>query len=59
MTDERNLQFNNLRQQIHALQAREHETLKFIRTLNRDEESIKPEYRDGLIKILNLIEPHV
>ena len=37
MADERNLQFNNLRKQIHEYQAREFKVRKFLRELNKDE----------------------
>jgi hypothetical protein len=58
MTDERNLQFNNLRKQIHEYQSREHEVVKFLRLLNKDEDNIKPEYTDALAKILDLLSPN-
>lgn len=58
MTDERNLQFNNLRKQIHQYQAREEELRKFLRVLNKDEDSIKADYLDHFNRIMDTFLPN-
>ena len=58
MTDERNLQFNNLRKQIHQNQAREEELRKFLRVLNKDEDSIKADYLDHFNRIMDTFLPN-
>ncbi len=58
MADERNLQFNNLRKQIHQYQSREEEVRKFLRVLNRDETSIKADYLDHFNRIMDTFLPN-
>ena len=58
MTDERNLQFNNLRKQIHQYQAREEELRKFLRVLNKDEDSIQADYLDHFNRIMDTFLPN-
>ena len=58
MTDERNLQFNNLRKQIHQYQSREEELRKFLRVLNKDETSIKADYLDHFNRIMDTFLPN-
>tara|TARA_R100001509_G_scaffold89474_1_gene51338 strand:- start:4598 stop:4777 length:180 start_codon:yes stop_codon:yes gene_type:complete len=58
MTDERNLQFNNLRKQIHQYQSREEELRKFLRVLNKDEDSIKADYLDHFNRIMDTFLPN-
>lgn len=58
MTKETNLTIHNLRKQIHGLQAREDEVRKFLRTLNKDENSIKPDYLDHFNRMMDLFLPN-
>ena len=58
MSDQENLQRNNLLRQIHDFQAREEEVRKFLRVLNRDETSIKAEYLDHFNRIMNTFLPN-
>lgn len=58
MEHQESLQRNNLLKQIHEYQSREEELRKFLRVLNRDENSIKADYLDHFNRIMDTFLPN-
>ena len=55
MTTQEQITINNLRGQIHGYEAREDEMRKFLRLLNKNEDSINPEYLDAFMRVYDKI----
>jgi|14_taG_2_1085336.scaffolds.fasta_scaffold18544_3 hypothetical protein len=55
MTTQEQITINNLRGQIHGYEAREDEMRKFLRLLNKNEDSLKPEYLDAFMRVYDKV----
>lgn len=55
---ERTIMFNALRKQILEYQEREHELCKFLRQLNRDQDSISDKHTNAFIKVCDIFIPN-
>ena len=58
MNSPEQITINNLRGKIHGYEAREDEMRKFLRLLNKNEDSINPEYLDAFMRVYDKVINH-